>query len=283
MRFFKNSHRKVKDQVLGRFARDGAGVRLVRVLSKMTSWDYDPFLLLDVFDSTDPDDYIKGFPMHPHRGLETVTYLMEGSLEHEDSLGNKGTIVSGGCQWMTAGKGVIHQEMPVASPRLFGMQLWVNLPKRNKMDEPKYQAVTPDQIPLVKEEGAELRIISGNYKGKAGAVQPDYVKVTFMDLTLDAGGTWSMDTPHDDTVFVYVLEGGCFDAGLNAVPGRQGTLFSEGNSVTLKGGPEKSRIAVFMGKPLREPIAWGGPFVMNAEEELDQVLEELETGTFIKK
>ena len=283
MKFFKASQRKVKDQVLGRIARDGGGVRLVRVLSKMTSWDYDPFLLLDVFDSTDPDEYTKGFPMHPHRGLETVTYLIEGRIEHEDSLGNKDVIVSGGCQWMTAGRGVIHQEMPMATARMLGMQLWVNLPKKDKLVEPKYRAIAPEHIPLVKEEGAEVRVISGKYKGTAGAVQPDYVKVTFLDLTLDAGATWSMDTPNDDTVFVYMLEGGCFDGGLNAVPVRQGTLFSEGGSLTLKGGPEKSRVGVFMGKPLKEPIAWGGPFVMNTEEELDEVLVELEAGTFIKK
>lgn len=274
--------RTVKRSVTGRKAVDGAGVRLVRVLGSPTVVDYDPFLMLDAFDSVNPEDYTKGFPMHPHRGIETVTYLAQGRIEHEDSLGNKGAIESGGCQWMTAGSGIMHQEMPIACPRMLGLQLWVNLAAKDKMVQPKYRDIHADQIVSVKEDGAQVRVLSGRYREHKGAMKADYVPVTFLDVYLDAGATWSVDTDPDHTLFVYVLEGGCSDAAGNPVPARHAVLFGEGGRLTLVGGNENSRLVVVSGKPLHEPVAWGGPIVMNTDDELREAFFELEDGTFIK-
>ncbi len=283
MAIFKMMPRKVAQEITGRPAVDGDGVRLVRVLSYRTVADFDPFLLLDAFDSTNPKDYTGGFPMHPHRGIETVTYLMEGRIEHEDSLGNKGEIVDGGCQWMTAGRGIMHQEMPKASPRMLGLQLWVNLPGRDKMAPPKYRDIAPDQVPLVREPGVEVRVLSGEYKGTAGAMRADYVTVTFLDVTLDPGASWSLSTRRDETLFAYVLEGDCSDKGGTPLSRRQAVLFTSGDSLVLKGGRERARLVVVAGKPLGERIAWGGPIVMNTDQELEEAFLQLEAGTFITK
>ena len=294
-----HSPRTIVRQVAGRPAVDGAGVRLVRVLGSPTVKDFDPFLMLDAFDSKNPDDYTKGFPMHPHRGIETVTYLAHGEIEHEDSLGNKGVIVDGGCQWMTAGGGILHQEMPKASDHMLGLQLWVNLAQKDKMVAPKYRDIQPHQITHVKEPGVEVRVLSGEHKGHKGAMQADYVRVTFLDVMLDAGASWTLETDPEDTVFAYVLYGEC-SAG--PVPGqtpcgskgsnycaqtpvnaRHAVLFTPGDSLTLTGGSVPSRIVVVAGKPLHEPVAWGGPIVMNTDEELKEAFFALEDGTFIKK
>lgn len=274
--------RTVKASVTGRRAVDGAGVRLVRVLGSPTVTDFDPFLMLDAFDSENPDDYIRGFPMHPHRGIETVTYLAEGRIEHEDSLGNKGTIVGGGCQWMTAGSGILHQEMPKASPRMLGLQLWVNLARTDKMAPPKYRDIQPEQVTHVKEPGVEIRVLAGDYKGHHGAMQADYVNVTYLDVTLEPDARWTLNTRPDDTLFVYVLEGGCYDNEGNTVKKRNAVLFTKGDSLTLIGGEEQTRMVIAAGKALQEPVAWGGPIVMNTDEELRQAFFELEEGTFIK-
>ena len=290
--------RTVIRQVAGRPAVDGAGVRLVRVLGSPTVKDFDPFLMLDAFDSKNPEDYVKGFPMHPHRGIETVTYLAHGEIEHQDSLGNKGVIVDGGCQWMTAGSGILHQEMPVACPHMLGLQLWVNLAKKDKMTQPKYRDIHPENIAHVKEPGVEVRVLSGEYKGHKGAMQADYVPVTFLDVTLEPGAHWTLETRPDDTVFAYILFGEC-SAG--PVPGdspcgskgsnycastpmnaKQAVLFSPGDTLTLSGGSIPTRLVVAAGKPLHEPVAWGGPIVMNTDEELREAFFELEDGAFIK-
>ena len=291
--------RCVTMQVAGMPAVDGAGVHLVRVLGAQTIRDFDPFLMLDAFDSKNPADYTAGFPMHPHRGIETVTYLAEGRIEHEDSLGNKGAIVSGGCQWMTAGGGILHQEMPKPVPRMLGLQLWVNLGRDDKMVRPKYRDIQPRQVTHVREPGVEVRVLSGEYKGQAGAMQADYVKVTFLDVTLDAGAVWSLDTNPEDTVFAYVLYGDCSAGpvpgdspcggkginytGATPIQARRAVLFGPGDCLTLRGGTIDSRLVVVAGKPLKEPVAWGGPIVMNTEQELQQAFYELQTGTFIKK
>lgn len=291
-------HRCVVKQVSGRQAVDGAGVRLVRVLGAQTVHDFDPFLMLDAFDSTNPDDYIRGFPMHPHRGIETVTYLAEGSIEHKDSLGNEGVIVSGGCQWMTAGSGIMHQEMPQPAPRMLGLQLWVNLARKNKMAPPQYRDIRPEHIVRVSEEGADVRILAGDYNGHAGAMRADYVPVTLLDVTLAANATWTCATNPDDTVFLYVLYGDCASGpipgdspcggsganykGCTPIQARHAVLFGPGDTLTLSGGPTDSRLVVVAGKPLREPIAWGGPIVMNTDEELREAFFELERGTFIR-
>ena len=293
-----HTSRTVVRQVAGRPTIDGAGVNLVRVLGPSTVKDFDPFLMLDAFDSKNPADYIKGFPMHPHRGIETVTYLAHGEIEHQDSLGNQGIIADGGCQWMTAGCGILHQEMPKASEHMLGLQLWVNLSAKDKMVPPKYRDIQPRDIPHVQEPGVEVRVLSGEYKGHKGAMLADYVKVTFLDVMLDPRAAWTLETNPEDTVFAYVLYGDC-SAG--PVPGespcgskgsnycaqtpvnsRQAILFSPGDSLTLTGGAEPARLVVVAGKPLHEPVAWGGPIVMNTDEELKKAFFELEDGTFIK-
>ncbi len=292
--------RTVKRQVTGRPAVDGAGVRLVRVLGSPTVVDFDPFLLLDAFDSTNPNDYIRGFPMHPHRGIETVTYLVEGLLEHKDSLGNQGRIASGGCQWMTAGRGILHQEMPQPSPRMLGLQLWVNLGRKDKMCPPKYRDITPDMLPRVQEKGVSVGVLSGEYKGMEGAMRADYVPVTFLDVRLRPWSVWTVRTEPRDTVFAYILNGGCNagpvppqDAaggqsgagyrGASPLDSRQAVLFTPGDSLTLTGCAEGAHLVLLMGTPLREPVAWGGPIVMNSDEELRQAFYELEAGTFIRE
>ena len=293
-----HTSRTVVRQVAGRPAVDGAGVRLVRVLGSPTVKDFDPFLMLDAFDSKNPDDYIRGFPMHPHRGIETVTYLAHGEIEHQDSLGNKGTIVDGGCQWMTAGGGILHQEMPRASDHMLGLQLWVNLARKDKMVPPKYRDIQPRDITHVKEPGVEVRVLSGEYKGHGGAMQADYVPVRFLDVMLEPGAHWTLDTQPDYTVFVYVLYG---EAGAGPVPGhtpcgaqgsnysgatplhaRHAVLFSPGDSVTICAGEAPTRLVLLEGKALNEPVAWGGPIVMNTDAELKEAFFELEDGTFIK-
>lgn len=276
--------RIVKRVVTGSTQYDGAGVKLVRVIGSRDVEDFDPFLMLDAFDSEDPADYIKGFPWHPHRGIETVTYLIKGDIEHGDSLGNKGSILDGCCQWMTAGSGILHQEMPKASERMLGAQLWVNLPGKDKMTDPEYRDITSEIIPLIKEEGANVRIISGIYNGKAGATAGDYVKVLYLDVELLAGAEWKLATNEDDTLFIYIVNGGgSFDEEGTYYDSRRAVLFDSGEELYVKAGDEGMRFFLLAGAPLNEPVAWGGPIVMNTEEELNHAFFELNNGTFIKK
>ena len=277
--------RKVKKLVSGYPATDGAGVKLVRVLGRHTISDFDPFLLLDAFDSTNPDDYIKGFPMHPHRGIETVTYLVEGRIEHQDSLGNHGVILGGGCQWMTAGRSILHQEMPKASPRMLGLQLWVNLPRAQKMVPPKYRDITSEMLPKIHEKGASVSVLSGVYKGQASAMEADYVPVTFLDVRLEPGATWNAPVNPTDTVFAYLFQGNCRFGGKEAdiIEAKQAVLLSLGASVNVVGGDAGAHFVLIAGAPLHEPVAWGGPIVMNADDEIKQAFLELERGDFIKK
>jgi redox-sensitive bicupin YhaK (pirin superfamily) len=200
--------RKCTQTVRGQNATDGAGVHLRRVLGLRTVKDFDPFLMLDGFDSVDPKDYIKGFPWHPHRGIETVTYLLKGEIEHGDSLGNSGVIRDLGCQWMTAGSGIIHQEMPKASERMLGCQLWVNLPKKDKMTMPAYRDIRQKDVASVQEENATVRVLSGSYKNKHGVVKGEYVKVQYLDVDLKPGSIWKYkETPNDQTLFLYLIDG----------------------------------------------------------------------------
>lgn len=277
--------KRLTDRIVdGNVGYDGAGVKLVRVIANKTVKEFDPFLMLDVFDSTDPEDYVKGFPWHPHRGIETITYLIQGEIEHGDNIGNKGTIDDGCCQWMTAGSGIIHQEMPKPSERMYGFQLWLNLPKINKMCVPKYNDIRADMIPRIKEEGSVTGIISGYYKGNAGAIQGEYVKAQIFDVDIDENSKWSVETDSDSTVFVYIFQGeGCFDdEKQNYVKEKNAVLLSYGKKLEVCAGKGGMRFAVFIGKPLKEPVAWGGPIVMNTKEELKTAFDEIEKGTFIK-
>lgn len=275
--------REIRRIVRGSNQIDGAGVHLVRVFGYRDVRDFDPFLLFDAFDSTNPDDYTKGFPWHPHRGIETVTYLIKGRIDHEDSLGNKGTIGEGDCQWMTAGSGILHQEMPIASDRMLGAQLWVNLPQKDKMTEPKYRDITADMVPVLKDENGEIRVLSGNYEGMEGAMQAEYVKVRYLDVMIYPGKTMAIPTPSGENVFSYVVEGnGTTGDKQSAIDSRMAVLFTQGEQLVFTAGGEGLRMLVLSGDSLDEPISWGGPIVMNTREELNLAFEELDRGTFIK-
>jgi redox-sensitive bicupin YhaK (pirin superfamily) len=274
-------NRKLKKIITGRPAVDGAGVKLVRVIGNKDTVDFDPFLMLDAFDSTNPDDYTRGFPWHPHRGIETITYLLEGDIKHGDSLGHQGSIVAGSCQWMTAGSGIIHQEMPQASPRLLGVQLWLNLPAKDKMTDPAYHNLSQALIPEISEPGVKLRIIGGTYQGQVGAMRGCFVDALYLDVALEPSQTWVYNCPSQHTVFVYILAGdGVFADGEGE--NKQALLFSEGEELEIVAGRQGLRFLLLAAQPLRQLIAWGGPIVMNTEEELDRAFEELDNGKFIK-
>ncbi|MDP3130442.1 MAG: pirin family protein [Bacillota bacterium] len=275
--------RTIKRIVNGMPAVDGAGVSLVRALSRPDVPDFDPFLMLDAFDSTDPADYVKGFPWHPHRGIETITYLIAGRIEHGDSLGNRGAIVAGGAQWMTAGRGILHQEMPKASPRMLGAQLWLNLPAKDKMTAPQYRDVEPSSVPVVARDGSTVRILSGTYEGVAGAVHPDHVLMTWLDVDLAPGAVFVQPVGMDETAFSYLFSGSfSVPAGTSAVA-KDAALFSDGDMVIVTAGDKGARFLFGAAAPLREPVAWGGPIVMNTREELRKAFEEIDNGTFLKK
>lgn len=286
------SRRKCMQIVRGQHTVDGAGVHLRRVLGLNTVEDFDPFLMLDGFDSTNPQDYIKGFPWHPHRGIETVTYLLEGEIEHGDSLGNKGVIRDYQCQWMTAGSGIIHQEMPQASERLLGCQLWVNLPKEEKMTQPAYRDIKKPDVSVVQEKNATIRVLSGIYHDLYGAVKGEHVKVQYLDVALEPNSVWLyQETSNDQTLFLYLIEGtlAADDALVNFEEKACAILMSglsvknsDYDEVLVKAGTEGARFFLIAGKPLKEPVAWGGPIVMNTEEELNEAFRELNNKTFIK-
>jgi len=286
------NQRKATWIVRGQRAIDGAGVRLRRVLGAQTTRSFDPFLMLDGFDSVDPNDYIKGFPWHPHRGIETITYLIKGEVEHGDSLGNKGTINNLECQWMTAGSGIVHQEMPKQAERMLGCQLWVNLPAKDKMTTPAYGDITRDKVTVVEESDAVVRILAGQYKGSKGVFEGKYVKVTYLDIDLKPNTTWTYTgTPNNETLFTYLLDGTlAVNEDLSEEEGKAcAVLFSASDenastndAVVVRSGKQGARFVLLAAQPLREPIAWGGPIVMNTQEELQVAMEELNNGTFIK-
>ena len=277
--------RPINKIITGRPTVDGAGVHLVRVFGFHDTKDFDPFLMLDAFDSTNPDDYTAGFPWHPHRGIETITYLVQGDIEHGDSLGNKGSILNGDCQWMTAGSGIIHQEMPKACDRMLGVQLWLNLPAKDKMTAPKYGDIKTANVPVVDNGNGKVHIIAGEYQGISGAFQGSYVPATYLDVELGAGGEWSFDNASDKTLFIYIMQGaGSFDpAGGESVTAKHAVLFGAGDRFWIRAGEDGVRFLLLSGQPLHEPVAWGGPIVMNTQEELDLAFRELSENKFIKK
>lgn len=276
------NHREIVKTVRGQRAVDGAGVSLVRVLGNRDVYDFDPFLMLDSFDSTDPKDYTAGFPWHPHRGIETITYLISGRIEHMDSLGNKGTIKSGESQWMTAGSGILHQEMPIASERMLGFQLWLNLPQKEKMSEPAYLGITQDMIPVMESDRAKIRVLSGGYGGVSG-VLPRHIQAGILDVSLPKNERIILPTKPEETVFAFLILGeAIIDAHM--ISEKNAVLFGAGDSVSVEATPDHDlRFILFSGKALHEPIAWGGPIVMNTRAELDLAFEELRNGSFIKQ
>ena len=285
---------------------EGAGVRLNRVFGFHQVPQLDPFLLLDCFRSDHRDDYVKGFPWHPHRGIETITYVLDGDVEHQDSLGNRGVIRPGDVQWMTAGSGIIHQEMPQGSPKgwMWGFQLWANLPRQQKMMDPRYREVTAKQIPAIKTaEGATVRIICGRLGEVEGPVKEIVTDPEYLDVSLPAGKSFTHAVKPGYTVFAYVVEGeGYFDPGRNpfgrdivgenyfdlqpACACGEGTIAlyePAGNTVVVTADKKPVRFLLVSGKPLKEPVAWYGPIVMNTQEELKAAFEEFTSGAFIKQ
>lgn len=276
------NRREIAKTVRGQHAVDGAGVRLVRVLGNRDVYDFDPFLMLDSFDSTDPSDYTAGFPWHPHRGIETITYLISGRIEHMDSLGNKGEIAAGESQWMTAGSGILHQEMPQAAERMLGLQLWLNLPRAQKMAEPAYLGITQNEIAIVQSGNATVRVLSGSFSGKSG-VTPRHIQASIFDISLPKGEHCMLPTKPEETVFVFLVEGSAV-IGAQLIPEKTAVLFGGGDSIAFEATPDSDlRLIFFSGKALHEPVAWGGPIVMNTREELDTAFDELRRGTFIRK
>ncbi len=283
---------------------EGAGVRLHRAIGLGEPEEYDPFLLLDDFRSDNPEDYRAGFPWHPHRGMETITYVLRGDVEHQDSLGNRGVISAGDIQWMSAGSGIIHQEMPKADPQgsMHGFQLWANLPAASKMSEPRYRGIVAADIPEVREaSGALVKVIAGTVDGVTGPVRDVVTGPEYLDITVPPGATFERAVHPDHTVFAYVIGGTAvfnhqadpysyqaegdtyFDEERDGRIGdRHLVLFGDGDTVIVSAGEEPLRFLLVSGKPIREPIAWRGPIVMNSQDELRLAFRELDQGTFIK-
>ena len=257
---------------------DGAGVRLSRAIANAELDALDPFLLLDEFRSDDPSDYIAGFPDHPHRGFETVTYMLAGRMEHADHAGNRGLLVGGGAQWMTAGRGIIHSETPKQENGLmWGFQLWVNLPAKSKMTAPRYQDIDPAAIPEAKIDGGSVRVIAGTFGKATGPVQGIVTDPVYLDVRLEAGGTFETAVPEDHTAFVYAYQGTGTVGGKALAPKSLGIL-SRGETIRAKAADSDFRFLCIAAKPLNEPIARYGPFVMNTREEIHQAFEDFRNG-----
>jgi quercetin 2,3-dioxygenase len=271
--------RTIERLITGQPTSDGAGVKLTRVLTQDLQRRLDPFLMLDAFGSDSADDYIAGFPDHPHRGFETVTYMLAGRMRHRDSAGNEGLLQSGGVQWMTAGRGVIHSELPEQSEgRMEGFQLWLNLPARDKMNPPWYRDIQSDDVPQWQGAGVTARVIAGATHGVQGAVQRDGTEPLYLDLHLDAAATFEQPLPESHNAFVYVYRGG-LQVGAQPVPlQRMAILGNAGDGVRLVAGSEGARAILIAGKPLKEPIVQHGPFVMNTQQEIFKAVEDFRAG-----
>jgi redox-sensitive bicupin YhaK (pirin superfamily) len=275
--------RKVIKQVQGFRTQDGAGVSLVRVLGNQTTDAYDPFLMLDAFDSTDPNDYVAGFPMHPHRGIETVTFLSKGTIVHEDHLGSKAAIHDGEAQWLTAGSGAFHSEMPQPSERMLGIQLWLNIPAKQKMTAaPFYHGIINSEIQEFPLANGKLRLIAGNYEGHAG-IQGKYLPLDFYDIHLDAHGSAALNVPGENkSAMVFTLEGAA-NVCETPVPSKTAAKLGSGDTVIIETGDEPIEILFMCSDRLNEPVAWYGPVVMNTREQLIQAFSEIDNGSFIKQ
>ena len=302
------SIRPIKRVIDSKPTMEGAGVRLRRAFGFGDTEEYDPFLLLDDFRNENPDDYLKGFPWHPHRGIETITYVLAGSVEHGDSLGNRGAMGAGDVQWMTAGRGIMHQEMPKgdAKGRMHGFQLWANLPSRLKMTEPRYQDISSKDIAeITDDDGTHVRVICGEFWGKRGPVEGVAADPRYLDVTVPPGKKKRLAVDRGAHAFAYVFDGsGTFrDASapraveteqvgeaVVAFPrstddeahNRALILFDSGDEVVVQAGEKGIRFLLVSGKPIEEPVAWYGPIVMNTEQELRQALSDLRDGTFVR-
>ena len=298
------SLRPIKQVIQTKATMEGAGVKLQRAFGFGKTKDFDPFLLLDDFRSDNPDDYVAGFPWHPHRGIETITYVLAGSVEHVDSLGNKGRMQAGDVQWMTAGSGILHQEMPKGDPRgrMHGFQLWANLPASLKMTEPRYQEISSGAIPEVTDDdGTRARIISGELWGKRGPVEGVAADPNYFDIEVPPNRTKRLKVETTRNAFAYVFAGsGTFRdssapravlteqaaqpdaAPVYDVSNHSLVLFDRGDEVVVQAGPEGIQFLLVSGRPLEEPVAWYGPIVMNTQDQIQQAMGELRDGTFIR-
>lgn len=298
------SIRPVRKLVQAKPTIEGAGVHLRRAFGFGETSDYDPFLLLDDFRNDLPDDYLAGFPWHPHRGIETITYVLAGTVEHGDSMGNRGAIAAGDVQWMTAGRGIIHQEMPKGDEvgRMHGFQLWANLPADLKMTTPRYQEVKSGEIPeVVDDDGTRARIVCGSFWGKSGPVDGIAADPIYLDVSVPPGKRKTLPIDTRRHAFAYVFAGsgkfcnasepltvptesvGWLDTNPPAEAGNRSlVLFSGGDEVMVQAGEDGIRFLLVSGEPLKEPVAWYGPIVMNTQEQLRQALAELQSGEFIK-
>ncbi len=271
--------RTIERLITGQPTSDGAGVKLTRVLTQDLQRRLDPFLMLDAFGSDAADDYIAGFPDHPHRGFETVTYMLAGRMRHRDSAGNEGLLQSGGVQWMTAGRGVIHSELPEQSEgRMEGFQLWLNLPAKDKMRDPWYRDIESAEVPEWRGAGVLARVIAGSTHGVQGAVQRDGTEPLYLDLHLDAGVSFEQPLPESHNAFVYVYRG-ALRIGEQDVPlQRMAILRNSGDGVRITAGNGGARAILIAGQPLKEPIVQYGPFVMNTQQEIFRAVEDFRAG-----
>jgi redox-sensitive bicupin YhaK (pirin superfamily) len=298
-------NRKIHKTFKSKPTIEGAGVHLQRAFGFSDTRTFDPFLLLDDFRNDDPSHYAPGFPWHPHRGIETITYMLRGKVEHSDSMGNHGAITAGDVQWMTAGSGILHQEMPEGDPdgRMYGFQLWANLPRANKMSDPRYQEVKNEQIPVVTlEGGVSVRVICGEVAGVHGPVQNIVIEPQYLDITIPAKNRFTFPTQPGYTVFAYIIDGKAtfcdeqdpfayeregsnyFDTQHDIWLGdRTLVVFEDGEQIHVNTEDYPVHFLLISGRPIHEPVAWYGPIVMNTEAELRQAFDELEKGTFIKK
>lgn len=276
----KYMERKISQQVTGYRTQDGAGVSLVRVLGTRTVQQYDPILLLDSFDSTNPDDYTAGFPMHPHRGIETISYVYRGYMTHKDSLGNEDTIGEGEVQWMTAGSGILHEEKLPASERLLGVQLWLNLPAKDKMVPPAYHSIKNSEIEEIELENGKLRLLAGEFEGRKGYISK-YLPLDYYDLHLNPKASIVLNTERERSVMMFTLLGEAFISG-ELVKEKTAVKLTSGDYVELKAAHDNAQVLFISSTLLNEPVAWGGPIVMNTKEELNKAFDEFEKGTFLQ-
>jgi len=273
--------RKISQQVRGLRTKDGAGVSLVRVLGNQTVEEYDPILMLDSFDSINPDDYTAGFPMHPHRGIETISYVYHGYMTHKDSLGNEDTIGDGEVQWMTAGSGILHEEKLPASERMLGVQLWLNLPAKDKMTAPAYRSIKNSEIEEIEIENGKLRLLAGEYNGRKG-YQGKYLPLDYYDIHLNPYASITIRTDIERSVMAFTLLGNAYIGG-ELVKEKTAVKLTAGDHVEIKAIDQKAQVLFISSLYLHEPIFWGGPIVMNTKDELKQAFDDLKQGTFLQK
>ena len=272
--------RKISRQVTGFRTQDGAGVNLVRVLGNGTIEDYDPILMLDSFDSTNPDDYTAGFPMHPHRGIETISYVYRGFMTHKDSLGNEDTIGDGEVQWMTAGSGILHEEKLPAAERMLGVQLWLNLPAKDKMVPPAYHSIKNSEIEEIELENGKLRLLAGEYQSNKGYMSK-YLPLDYYDVHLKPNASIVLDTDSDRSVMLFTLLGDAYIGG-ELVKEKTAVKLTSGNNIDIKSTDKNAQILFMSSQILNEPVVWGGPIVMNTKAELNKAFEDLRKGTFLR-